>query len=346
MVRYLFLLIIIFSFSNGIAQNEEKALDYVRDGITLFDKGKYEKAINRYELALKADAFNFHALYEKAYALYMLKNYAASIDICKVAIEKHPDNENLKSVYIVYGSALDDLNQKPEAIAKYDEGLQLFPTYYLLHYNKAITLVKLKDNELAINSLKESVMLKPNHASSHYLLSQIMLEKEAKIPAIMAMLRFLSLEPTSERAKNVRETLDNLFFGHIGTPNNKNKTSVTISGNLSDDTSMVDNFKTAQVFLDISAALVVMTQKDANLKSVEIIKNLCSGLNQSQDSRIGFFWDYYASYFIALHQAELTTTFAYLINSYDNSAYKWLKSNMSTYQKLTDWNKKYVWYSE
>jgi hypothetical protein len=73
--------------------------------------------------------------------------------------------------------------------------------------------------------------------------------------------------------------------------------------------------------------------------------SLCSILSESKTKNSGFFWDYYAPYFIEMKEQNLVETFGYIaFASSDNAEVsKWLKEHKNEIGKFLDWSKGYSW---
>ena len=147
----------------------------------------------------------------------MSKKNEESIKCCEKAIETHPEEEGLKMVYVTYGNALDGLNKTDRSIEVYDEGLKQFPDFYLLHFNKGITLWSVKKYNDALLCFQMS-KLNPKHASSHNAIARVSKINDTRIPALLAYCRFflslgfqksiaLPIYPTEQPSKDIKEFL-------------------------------------------------------------------------------------------------------------------------------------------
>ncbi len=115
----------------------------IKEGVALNDKGDYEGAVKKYDEVLAIDKNNYIANYEKSFTFFYMKKYDECIEISKTLLKLEPANPQNKSVYINYGSAEDNNGNAEVAIRIYDEGLKAYPGFYLLYFNKDLTLVKM-----------------------------------------------------------------------------------------------------------------------------------------------------------------------------------------------------------
>ena len=109
-----------------------------------------------------------------------------------------------------------------------------------------------------------------------------------------------------------------------------------------------NNFRTTELMMSMSSALN-FDEKYKNLNDVEkFIKNfdiVCSSLSESRSKNSGFYWEYYAPYFIEMHEKKLVETFAYIIFSSSDESYiaKWLKKHNKEVEEFNEWSKGFEW---
>jgi len=347
-------LFVLFLLSTNIlfAQKKEEAEQLVTEGVAIHDKGDYGAAIKKYEKALELDKDNLLALAEKAYSLLALNKYEEAIACCKKAIEVHPKNEDLNSVYVTYGNALDANKKSDEALKVYDEGIKLFPDYYMLHFNKGITLVQSSKYDDAILCFQKSASLNPKHASSHNALARLMNIKNKHIPALMAYCRFLVLETQTARAKENLEQVQTIMKGNVEKTGKKSVT-INISPDMLADTtadgkSKENNFATTDLLLAMTAALDYdkKNKKKSDVEQfIRKFETVCSSLKESKKDNYGFFWEFYAPYFIEMNDKGLIEPFAYIVfaSSADKNVSKWINSNEMEIKKYYEWSKNFEW---
>lgn len=105
------------------------------------------------------------------YAYFMKGDYLAAISAYKKALDQ---NWRYPQAYVRRGEAFDALGKPGKAIADYEQALKLYPNYSLAHYNLAITGMKLRKVDMAINHFSKVVDLAPdsnlaNQAKSYLL---------------------------------------------------------------------------------------------------------------------------------------------------------------------------------
>jgi Tfp pilus assembly protein PilF len=349
------LIILFLSFGNILhSQNKEDANIKISEGIKAHDKGDYKAAIKLYDKALEFDKDNILALYEKTLSLMSLQKYEEAITCCMKAIEVHPGHDDLKYVYVAYGNAYDALKKPEKSIDKYNEGIKFFPDFYQLYFNKGISLAGMQEFDDALACFHQSIMINPSHASSHNAIARISALKNKKVQSIMAYCRFLSIEPQGSRAIDNLNNLKNVFTNNVK-ETGKNAVTINVSSDMLKDTTAngkkkENNFSSTDLILTISASFN-FDPKNKKKTDVELfitqMELMCSSLKESKKDNIGFYWEYYAPFFIELQEKKLVEPFAYIIfmSSEEANAEKWLKNHQDETSKLIDWLKTYQWKS-
>lgn len=350
-MKKIFLSALLFSITFSFAQNKFDAEKLVNEGIPYHDKGDYEGAINKYNQALKLDKDNVLALGEKAFSLLSLKKYEEAIDCCKLAIEKHPDDKALNTIYVTYGNSLDELKKTDKALEIYDEGLKKFPNYYQLHFNKGITYSSIKKYNEAISSFQNAVLINPKHGSSYNAMARLEnLTNSNRIPAILAFSRFFIVEPNSDRAAQNLTSLKEIMMRGVEKTGKKSININIDSSILSDSTAVKkeNNFASTDMILSMTASLDYH-KKNAKKSEVENFirkfETICSSLEETKKGNSGFYWDFLVPYFIEMKNKKLIEPFAYIVysSSGNEDVDKWLKDKDFLVDKFYDWSKEYKW---
>jgi Tfp pilus assembly protein PilF len=334
----------------SFGQNKAEAEKLVDEGVAYHDKGDYDGAISKYDKALELDKDNLLALTEKAFSLLSLQKYDEAIKYCQKALETHSGDKGLKTVYVTYGNAYDGLKKTDKSIEMYDHGIKQFPDYYQLYFNKGITLSSVKKYDEAILCFQKSVTLNPKHGSSHNAIARLSNIINNRIPSLLAYCRFLSIEPQSNRAKENLASLQRIMKGNVE-ETGKNSVTINISSDMLNDTtakSKENSFASTDLILAMDAALDFDKKNKKKTEVEQFIRKfetVCATLKETQKDNYGFYWDYYAPYFIEMKDKNFIETFSYIAfaSFNDPEVSKWLKSHKSEIDKFFEWSTSFEW---
>jgi tetratricopeptide (TPR) repeat protein len=352
MKRTIFIILFPLLFNISFGQNKVEAEKLVTEGIAYHDKGDYEGAISRYDKALELDKDNLLAMAEKAYSLSSLKKYDEVISYCQKAIKTYPGDKKLKTVYVTYGNAFDDLKKTDKSIEIYDEGIKQFPDYYQLYFNKGVSLSSVKKNQEAILCFQKAIMLNPKHASSHNAIARLSNINNQAIPSLLAFCRFLAIESQSDRAKENILMLQKIMRGNAEKTGKKSIT-INISADMLSDTALngkpKENSFTSTAFILAMDGALDFDKKNKKKTEVEQFirkfETVCASLKETEKDNFGFFWNYYVPYFIEMKERNFLETYAYIAfaSSEDSYIAKWLSAHKSEIDKFFEWSKAFEW---
>lgn len=336
------LVITIFYLGSLFSQNPNDAKTLVNEGIIYHDKGDFEGAIKCYDKALELDKDNLLALGEKAFSLNSLGKNNECIQICKLAIEKHKGEKELKNVYVSYADALDAQKKTEAALQIYDIGIKSFPFYYQLYFNKGVTLAKLKKSEEALMCFQRSAVYNPRNAASHDAIARTLYVKNNSIAALLAFCRFFTLENESARGKKNLEYVRKILKADI---------QKALNDSMNNNTSKENNFSSVSLILSTE---IVLDSDKKNIKKTEVenfirkFDKIYSALKETKNNNSGFYWDYYVPYFIELKDKGFIEIFANLVFyvSEDKSAQKWIKAHEEEVKRFLEWSKAYGWFNK
>ena len=166
--------------------------DALEKGIKAHDKENYKSALKYFNKIQEGDT-NYHTgQYEIATTYFAMEEYQKSIDICKVEMEI--ENYNSTEFYNLMGNAYDELEDRENAIKTYTKGISIYPTYYRLYYNRAITYERMEEWQKSANDLMMSVRLNPYHYNSHYKLAELAKEEGEYTKAMLCYNSFLLIK--------------------------------------------------------------------------------------------------------------------------------------------------------
>ncbi len=338
------LLISVFVFG----QQEESADSLVDEGVSLQDAGHADSAMIKYNQALRFDKNNLLAMAEMAYSLLSIEKYNESISYCKKAIKTHPRDPVLKTVYVSYGNALDEMGKAEKAIEIYNEGIHLFPEYAGLYFNRGISQNTLHKTDDAILSFQKSVTLNPKHPGSHNAIGHVLFNVN-NIPSLLAFCRFMVLESETNRAALNLENIQKIMNAHVS-KKDEGRLSVSISPEMLDPKkkNQQNDFSSAELMLAMSSAL---DNDSSNLNTTALemfirkFSLLCGYLKETEKDGYGFYWDYYVPYFIEMNDKGLVTTFAYIAftPSKTPEVNEWLKGHKKEIEDFYKWSEGFAW---
>jgi tetratricopeptide (TPR) repeat protein len=347
MKKYIFIAIFTLSHLFGFSQTD-RAKALVNEGIDLHDKGEFESALKKYDEAIAADATYSTAFYEKSFTLYAMKKLEECIDLSKQMIKQFPDNEILKAVYVQYGSSLDDLGESDKAIKIYSEGLKKFPDYFLLHFNKAITYSVMKDYDKSYACYQEALIANPLHASSYYRVAEL-LKSTNHIPAMLAGIMQLIIEPQSKRSVNTFNDIKELMYGSVK-KTDQNNVTIFMDASMFDTKKtkkQPDNFRTQEMLFTFSSALdkdsVMNTITKTDIEKFDLKLQLL--INSLTENEKGFFSERYVHFFKKMKEDGFTMIVSRLVfaNTADERNAAWLKVNPNKVEEFYKWLKEYKW---
>ncbi len=344
-----------------MAQRPEAAAIKVHDGVELHDQGEYKKALKKYDEALKLDADNPLAMAEKALTLNAMGELEKSAALCQEIILKHNSARDMPMVYVTYGNCMDQLGRPEASLRVYDEGIKILPKMQMLHYNKGVTLFGMDSLASAHLALQRSARLNPYHPGTQALLAEVLQKEGNIVPATLAICRLLVLEPEGERASRYLPRLQRLTTGKVSKEKNGNTTIYIDSGSLDalEDTVLRENdFRKAEASMSLlgslnMAALITDALNKEGVKTPATnaatrlgsqLGLLASTLKADRAENFGFYWDYHASWFIALNDAGHLGTMAYLVHagSDDKAVRTWLTANGDKVDDYYAWEKEYT----
>lgn len=343
-------LLFLLLFSNAYAQNQDEAQKLINEGVTLHDKGDYQGAIDKYSKALEVDKDNLLAYSEKAMSLNAAGKYDESIKVSKLAIATH-SNDDLSNLYVSYANSLDHLNKTDESLKIYDEGIQKFPNYYQLYFNKGICYANINKHDDAILCFQKSLKINPKHAGSLNAIGTLEMGSN-RIPAVLAFSRFLIVEPQTSRSKKNFKSLQSLLMQGV-TQTGEKSISININAASLPDSAGTANkkendFSITDLILSMDAALD-FDKKNINKTEVENFirkfETICASLDEVKKDNYGFYWETFVPYFLEMKKKKLIEPFAYIVyvDSGTEDVVKWYKKNKDELDKFYAWSKDYNW---
>ena len=317
----------------------------LRAGIGYHDSGRYDEAIAAYESILKENPDNVIALFEISYSCMAKGDNERALSYAQRGLKYR--SGGLPLLYMNEGNALDNLGRPDEGIAAYKKGMAYGQNRYLFLYNLGLAFYRKSELDSARAYLQNALVENPRHASSNLALAMVYKAKQKKAPEILALARFLMLEPDSPRSADALRNLQSAFGSGIssrgGEPKGIDLSFTPDSDAVDGDVGLLDLSVTMA-----SAATMTDGEKKADVQSAaETLDGLFGVMGEYEQKQTpeGFCWDYYAPYFGALDRNGHTEAFAYHIfrSTGDKAVATWLKFNDPAIKKLVQWDGEYVW---
>lgn len=317
----------------------------IREGVVLHDNKDYDGAIKKYEQVLKENPDSVEALYEMGFS------YSSKLDY-KKALEAAIRGARYKSrllpaFYMSMGNDLDSLGDPKKAIEAYKAGIKISPNMGMLHFNLAITYRNTGKLEEARTSLKKSVALNPTHPGSHLVLGNTFLNGGYRTPALLAIGRFLVLEPNSERSLDAYKTFQELLRGGVSAGEKPGDLNITLAMNSKKDEGDFDAIDVAMGLAKAGDTLEENKGKSPPQLAVVQLNTFFAILSEmdQKENKSKFVFEYYVPYYSELQKRKYVEPFYYYISrSSNNPEIKvWLDGNFRKVSEFLTWSKQFQW---
>ena len=343
MVRIIILAICCCMSAYSFGQTNVDAL--IQEGIELHDKQDYEGALKKYDEALAADSKNLKAGVEKSLTLLYMKKYDDCIALCKSLVKLAPSDPMMKSVYLTYGSAVDDNGDAKEAIRIFDKGIRLFPDSYLLYYNKGLTLNRQGREEEALDAIEKGLSQNPLHASAHNAFATILV-KNNKIKALLPTLVFLAIEPQGQRAVQNVQRMKGILNSNVQKKDDKNIV-INLSPDIIDKKNKDDKYRSVELILSLTSAMDYSETNKNETESGKLMRKLetvISGLSE-KSKNMDRFDAFYIHFLSDMKSKLLLETYCHiaLLSSEDKENAKWVENHKDKIELFYQWLKAYSW---
>lgn len=346
-------LLLLLSAHAVTAQNSELpsatdvALLFMQNGMKERHQGNMEAALDLYYQALTIDPDNANVLYELCISYFQLGDYEKSLEFGEKGAAV--DSELRGQFYAVMGNCYDNQGEEKKAITAYRKGIDVDPKAPMIRYNLALTYANMGKLAEAEVTIKDELLVNPEHPSSHTLLAALYAARGEHIPAVLATLRFLVLESDGPRAVEAVQRVEQLLLqGIVGPHGNRNRIG-TIDSLFDGEKSNEGNFNTMALMV---GPLVEEQLNDSSKywKVQKLTSIMLDVIANDANRGKGFATDYYVPYFAAIQNAGKTDIFIRTVMmSHDDPALQaWLSEveNMRAVQEFIEWSRGFVWKSE
>lgn len=316
----------------------------IRAGVALHDSGDYDGAIRKYESVLAENPSNLTALYEMGFSYAAKKEYKKALELAYRGAEyKSPQ---LPAFYLLIGNNLDLLGETDKAVEVYRKAIQQFPGDGMLHYNLAVAHRNKGRLDEAKKSLKAGLAVAPGHASSHLMLAVIFHTTGYKTPALLAVSRFLAIEPASPRSPAAVRLVRALLAGGASAGSKPGEINVTLAPDVKKDEG---DFAAVDTILGLSAALALMDKEKDKTEAQKLVGQFEAALavlaERVDKKQSQFVPQFYVPYFVEMKQQGHVEAFVYhaLQTSGLPGVREWIDANGGRVMQFLIWSKRYEW---
>lgn len=178
------------------SDNVAKAPGIVRPwynlGFAYKELGKWEKAEEMYNRALRLSPEYTDALSERAIALEKLGRREEAVEVFSKLIAQRPEYPN---VFLNRGVTLATLNRHEEAIRDFDESLRRDTSKLAAYLNRGISHAALDQSDEAISDYNEVLKLNPRNATALFKLGNVHYKRKEWEQAIARYNEALAVDP-------------------------------------------------------------------------------------------------------------------------------------------------------
>jgi uncharacterized protein len=174
--------------------------ELLKKGYELHDNKKYKEAIALYKQINRSDTNYSDALYELSLSC---NADSQLVDAHKYAMEGLKTFPPLFPKFSMQAAnALDDMGKSDEAIKVYNDAIARDPQSYLLYFNRAISYIRLEKSDEAKSDLEKCLLINPYHASAHYFMGSLYMQRGNLVPAMLAFKTYLLVAPSGRYLSN------------------------------------------------------------------------------------------------------------------------------------------------
>jgi len=316
----------------------------LREGIALFDQGKYDEAIDRFDRVLQTNPDNDTAMYESANAYWRKREYQKALDLAAKATQVN--SPSLPAVYALIGNVLDDAGHPDQAIEVYKKGIALnMPNSGTVYLNMAVTQTALRDVAGAKATFKLGALVDPNTPGIHFNLATIYGAQGLKTPALLAMSRQLILEPSSQRAGPTYNAWRALLDSRTPPlPPQGHPLSDYIRSAQQTSEGNQTALDAALIASKMAATAVANSQIQTLVDQVDHLFSAYASMSAGDDKDT-FLWKYYIPYFVELKQKGFVEPFVYFLSLRTNlsGVREWMTANPDKVNTFLLWSRTYKW---
>lgn len=207
------LVFLLFACSHVFSQtNSERAAKKGDQAIELMDSGKTDESLQLLKECMQLDPGNIIYPYESAYAYYLKKEYAKSIEIL-TGLLVHKDC--FGRVYQLLGNSYDLNGQREKAVSTYEDGIKRFPSAGELYLERANMELMQKRYTQALPYYEKGIEMAPGFSSNYYWAAKIYCGSTEEVKGMIYGEIFMNIERNSDRTAEISKLLFDTYKSEI-----------------------------------------------------------------------------------------------------------------------------------
>lgn len=326
-------------------QTAEDTRQMIAEGVKAHDRRDFDGAIRIYRQVLEKDPDNALALHELAFTLFAKRDCPLAIETALRGLQVENSPRPRSQFFVMIGNCRDILGDPKASIQAYRSALELNGRDYMTLYNLGVTLAGTGDVQQAQASFERAVTIEPSHPSSHYALSRMLHAQGRTGASMLAMLRFLSLEPSSPRAANDFQRMDMLFASGVVRDPATGKTTIKVNPATLERSPLQATLELALALSETNATMAAADGAAAPLDPAQSkINRLVTfvkivGETAAKDAGTDFESTHYLPFFKEIHARGQQVGFATFVLQarYPTQVRAWLTANPSEAQAFQQW---------
>lgn len=203
MKRFLFIILLFFSFSFGFSQNNEPQHLY-DSAKRLMNRGQFDNATVILESAMEKSPDNYEMMKTLAFLDYLKKDYAGSMDVCKI-LTTHTDVD--EQAYQILGMNYKAIAQDKECAKMYKEAIKKFPSSGVLYNEYGELLASSKNMIGAIEQWEKGIEVAPNYSNNYFNAVNFYAQNNNLVKELIYGEVFLNLESYTTRTASIKTLL-------------------------------------------------------------------------------------------------------------------------------------------
>jgi tetratricopeptide (TPR) repeat protein len=174
------------------SQGSENAEQFFKQGVSYYESGQYQQAIEAYKQAVKLAPEYADANYNLGMAYSSLGQYKEAIEAYKRAIRIKPDYE---AAYYNLGHAYSNLKKYDDSVKAFRQAIRKKPDYVDAYYGLGNAYLDSGEDEKAVHTFEEAIRLKPDNPYAYFNLGLLYFPNGPHAEAIDAFTQAILRDP-------------------------------------------------------------------------------------------------------------------------------------------------------